>query len=114
VHLQISKIGKRKNQSSNGCGFKFLNLDEDYYMNKKQHSFSENDITVQRLPLNYSQYSSITPSMDDADGNDGDPGGTTDSYAGGASLSSNYLVINGEGHDGDTDGSESDGDDNRF
>ncbi|HMJ46666.1 MAG TPA: hypothetical protein VK498_05020 [Ferruginibacter sp.] len=51
---------------------------------------------------------------DDSDTNDGSDIGTTDSFTKPFKFKSAYTIVNGEGSDGDTDGSESDGDDKRI
>ena len=55
--------------------------------------------------------SSLIASSDDSDGGSD----SSDSYSSTSlKLKSTFSVVNGEGSDGDTDGSESDGEDARF
>lgn len=76
-------------------------------------TLEESQILIER------NVSSSSIRMGGSDDNSGDHGdvdtGTVDSYSvNSPKLKSTYTIVNGEGSDGDTDGSESDGDDARF
>ena len=80
-------------------------------MTEKKYSLKADQILVERNFSATQGSNSKRGSDDHGDGSDG----TSDSYAGVMpKLRSTYTVVNGEGSDGDTDGSESDGEDARF
>ena len=79
-------------------------------MKNVQLTLTENQIIVERPGSNKNNFHPNEVKAAKDDSSDG-----SDSYTKlHSNLSSSYSIVNGEGNDGDTDGSESDGDDKRF